>query len=146
MLRRYPFAGNHEDDIAIIAKWCSLGADDVGNTQEGARPLALSEWFTGVVGFGGDVDMFAFNAPASKQLVITLSLVNDYAPSDTQYFQRTNLNAELALQNASGHVLQTWDSTTRGILSGVLVTKPLPYAVRGEALKFYAGRWTSGTS
>ena len=128
---RYTNATNLEDDIAIIARTCALVPDDVGDATSQAKPLALSEPFEGVIGFGGDVDVFSFSGTAGKQLLVTFSLVNDFSPRDLLYYQRTNLDAEVALLNGTGGVMRALsDERTPGVFSGFFFTGPLPYSVR----------------
>ena len=132
---RYLNATNLEDDVVIIAKSCPLIPDDVGDTTDQAKPLALSVAFSGLIGFGGDVDVFSFHGSAGKQLLVTLSLVNDFSPRALLYYQRTNLDAEVTLLNSTRGVMRALgDERTPGVFSGFFFTGPLPYTVRLQQL------------
>ena len=123
--RRYPNATNTEDDVAIMARALALAPDDAGNTIARATPLGLYEPFQGLVGFGGDVDVFSFQGASGRQMLVSFSLVKDYATQASQFYQRTNLDAEVTLYGAAGNVLQVWSNELNGVFSGFFLTPPL---------------------
>lgn len=88
----------------------------------------MSKSFQGVLGFGGDVDMFSFQGSAGRQVLITFSLVDDYSPSDDVFYQRANLDAEVTLYNSTNGVIRTWTNEFFGVYSG-FGSASLPYTV-----------------
>ena len=133
--RRYLGATKAEDDVAIIAQKCPLLPDDVGDSTDTAKPLPqLPVSFEGLIGFGGDADVFSFQANRNARVTVTLSLAAPYSrggASGSASQARSNLDAEVSLLNSTGHALRTW-SNDAGLLSGVLtpVINALPYQVR----------------
>ena len=131
VLNRYPDANNKENDIEIMSTKLPFVSDEAGDNTTSARPLTLSEPVMGTIGFNGDVDVFSFTSEAGKRVLITFGLVDDYMPSESQYYQRTNLNGEITLYDATGAVLDTWGNDL-GIFYGRIYTAPLGDAVRLE--------------
>lgn len=129
VLCRYPYATNKEDDIAIINKTLAFIPDDAGDSFAQARALTLSQPFQGLLSFGSDVDMFTFQGTGGRQVLVTFSLVDDYSPSDVAlFYQRSDLDADVALLNSTGGVIQTWTNEFYGVFSGFGITS-LPYTV-----------------
>ena len=136
---RYRGATNTEDDVAIIAQKCPLLPDDVGDSIDTAKPLPqLPASFEGLIGFGGDKDVFSFRASRGARVTVTLALVAPYyspgysssgnAATTGASQGRSNLDAEVSLLNRTGHVLRTWLNGA-GLLSGVLAPSVVPYQV-----------------
>ena len=126
---RYRGVTKTEDDVAVIALKCPLLPDDVGDSIGTAKPLPqLPTSFQGLVGFGGDADVFSFQAGRGARVTVTLSLVAPYSYRDSSGGgaadlaageARSNLDAEVSLLNSTGQVMQTWTNNA-GLLSGAL--------------------------
>ena len=143
----YAGANNLQDDVSIINQTCPFVADDVGDNFTVARPLKMAESFQGVIGFDGDVDMFSFEGSAGKQLLVSFSLVDDFSPGPSEFFQRANLDAQVALYSGdTGGVLQTFTNDGDGVFSGFFTTSPLPYTVRAVERARACSRRSSGTA
>ena len=129
--RRYSGASNTTDDIGIISRRASLMPDDVGDTPANATRLQPPASFVGVIGFRGDSDVFSFSANKSSKRAVKLSLVEPFvagAADAPEVQPRSNLDAELALMNSSGHVITRW-TNDGGLLFGVFQNDNLPYQV-----------------
>lgn len=129
---RYVNATNVTDAVAVIAKTCPLATGGPGSTAATAQPLLLPDTYSGILGFRGDKDYFKFQGQANSSVRITFSLVDDYVRdvggSRNVYYQRSNLDAEVALLDARGVALQTW-TNDEGVLSGLFTAGPLPATV-----------------
>ena len=96
--RRYVGATNTEDDVAILGSKLGLRPDDVGDTLDTATALSLPANFSGMVGLGGNADVFKFQVPTSARVVATLSLLDPFVRwGEAEGRGRSNLDAELAL-------------------------------------------------
>lgn len=142
--RRYQGATNTEDDIAIIAARAALVGDDVGDDITNATRLPpLPASFSGLIGYGGDSDVFAFEAQRYSRVTVTLALVDPYYPQNgTQQMgrgqPRSDLDTELTLVSRDGRTLKSW-SDASGLLFGAFKTDGLPYNVSEPCLG--AGCW-----
>lgn len=121
----YKGATNTTDDIAIISSHLPFVADDVGNTLATAQPIATPGSFSGLVGHGGDVDVFSITVPpgSPKRLNLSLALLPAYS-NGTHTFPRSNLDAEVLLNDSAGALLETW-SNTYGLFQGRFKSAPI---------------------
>lgn len=148
---RYEGANNKEDDIAIISKTCPLVPDDVGNSITNATRLQVPGSFNGLISFGGDIDVFSFNANKGAVVTITLALADTFVwnssfAGSVSRFDRSNLNAEVVLMDSAGLALKSWSGSS-SLLQGALKSDALPnqgrYFLRitgvGQGPNFTAG-------
>ena len=110
----YANANNKEDDLTLISSFVPFRTDDFGNTCASAALLtpAATMRASGVIERTGDVDTFAFVAPAGSIVVgVALSAGSP------------NLDAKATLLSSSCAVLATWNPTaTLAIASTTYVT------------------------
>lgn len=157
---RYKGATNTSDDIAVINTHLDFVKDDVGNTSATALALSLPGNFSGLIGYGGDVDVFSITVPGSKRLNLSFALLPVYS-NGTNEFPRSDLDAELLLNTSAGALVEMW-TNPYGLLQGsfkssvlkqvraylgVFVPSPgtvLPSAVRAARLKRRISALTSG--
>ena len=66
-------------DLALDVNVSSGGPDDHGDTIDEATPIGIGESIEGVIGHGGDVDMFALSADAGQfyQIDVVLGTLDD---------------------------------------------------------------------
>lgn len=65
----YAGANNTEDDLAIIATYIPLAADDHAGTADAATPIRLGETADGVISTAADVDAFVVEIGAGTAIV-----------------------------------------------------------------------------
>ena len=85
--------------------------------------LVLPANLSGVIGFGGDVDVFRFQVVANARVIVTLSLVRPFAKDGAAAVGRgrSNLDTELELLDGSGAVLPAWRNDN-GLLEGIFTS------------------------
>lgn len=99
----YPDANNGEDDIAKIASYTGYRADDIANSRANATVLTCKSSYQGVIGAGGDRDVFAVDV-GTGQLTVTVRPDEAWG----------NLHASVTLRNSGGGVV---DTATPGAIS-----------------------------
>ncbi|WP_414664691.1 PKD domain-containing protein [Horticoccus sp. 23ND18S-11] len=108
----YANANNLQDDLAVIATYLPLAADDHGNTRALATILSGPNVATGgTIETRGDVDLFRFDAVAGA---VTFTLKGP-APD-------ANLDLKVELLDADENVLLTSDLTTLSATIATTVT------------------------
>jgi hypothetical protein len=108
----YADANNREDDIAEIARYTGFRADD----HVCVRPVAATSVTAGVIGAGGDVDLFAVDlgvGPATITLRPALA-------------QGSNLHAQVTVRDATGAALNSRPSLVTAWQSSVAIDVAVP--------------------
>lgn len=116
--------------MAVIASRIGLAPDEAGDSPGAALPRSVPFSFQGTVGYQGDADVYSFTANAGTRLSLNLKLTDAFGAQ-----QRSNLDAEMALLDSSGAVLQHW-TNDNGLLAGTFKTDPLPTTVRTHCKVF----------
>ena len=113
----YAGADNQQDDLAFIASYTGLRADDHGNDGGSATVVAATSTTPGVIGRAGDRDVFAVQAGGGK-LVVTLRP----PPAGRTW---SNLLARVVVRNSAGAIVATDVPTAASSWSvGVQATVP----------------------
>lgn len=135
-LQRYPGATQpDQDDVQIISAKAPLVPDDAGGAPASAKPVALVQGspatIDGLIGGGGDADVYSFTAAANQSVRIGLELTTR---SPLFASGRTNLDSEISVYGPgpAGPLVANLTNDD-GVLSGVLPPVVLPAAVRGLA-------------
>jgi hypothetical protein len=123
----YAGADNRQDDIGVIASYVGYRSDDHADVARFATPIGANSTTDGVVGAGGDVDVFALDVGAGD---IEVSLRPKFA-------SLSNLLASITVRDPAGTVVATgvpqaatdWTST-----AGFVSSSPGRYTIEVRSI------------
>ena len=110
----YSGANNREDDVVSIATYTGFRADDHAPVAAFATLVGSNSTTAGVIGAGGDVDVFAIDAgPGTVTATVTPALT-----------EGTNLHARVTLRDQTGNVVSAQPTVIAGWTSTVSIVAP----------------------
>ena len=129
----YTNANNREDDVVGIASYTGFRADDHASVAAFATLVGSNSTTSGVIGAGGDVDVFVVDAgPGTIDVTVTPALR-----------EGTNLHARVTVRDPAGNVVSAQPTDIAGWTSTVSIEAP---AQGRYTIEVRSSSWLTPTS